>query len=641
MLNQRDKSLISLILEKRSGIFGKELAKNLNVSDRTIRNDIKRINEELFDCGLQISSDLKHGYFLTDNDYYGLIKYMDDNFGTQSTICQNNQYIPSNSEERIIYLTLQLCFNNSYTTYESLSLATFSSKTSIKNDLSKISEAVNKIDFLSLEIDQTKGTKLQGLESKKRILISKLLFHNIDSNYSYIKSVLSVFLTNTDKLFQLYDLYTTFFESQKLIFTDRGIRSFVFETLIFCERHKNGMRLENTYSYNGDTSLNLPFSSIEDLLEVKLDEKERLYLYDALSFKQILYNGANYFEDGNAKIVVDEFFNSIEEYYHIDIKGTQQTRENFILHISSLIQRIKHQFANNQYFIKDIKSAYPYSFELATSIIPIIQKYYSIKIDESELSYIAIHLSLFLNESIKKVKTIIVCANGLSESKLVELKVNSHFKDRIEIVDSCPLYQLDKYTNNNSDIKLVITTIPFVSPFNNDVKVLMVSPNFSDNDIYNCEKILLKIQHGSSEYTTLYDGFNHHFFNIYESKDPNEALDEMIELLYLHKIIPDKQLFIESIRKRESYFPTVYNNIWVPHPLETMASKTVFSIAILKQSSNINLIILCAIKEGETIKYRDIFNHITNLLTDDDLSNQINKINNFPEFLEFFKKIAN
>ena len=82
MLNQRDKSLISLILEKRSGIFGKELAKNLNVSDRTIRNDIKRINEELFDCGLQISSDLKHGYFLTDNDYYGLIKYMDDNFGT-------------------------------------------------------------------------------------------------------------------------------------------------------------------------------------------------------------------------------------------------------------------------------------------------------------------------------------------------------------------------------------------------------------------------------------------------------------------------------------------------------------------------------------------------------------------------------
>ncbi len=640
MLTQRDKSLINLILEKHSGIFGKELAKNLNVSDRTIRNDIKRINEELFDSGIQISSDIKVGYYLTDNDYYTLIKYMDDNFGSQSTHSQNNQYIPSNSDERIIYLTLQLCFNSSYTNYDTLSLATYASKTSIKNDLSKISEMTSKIDFLNLEIDQTKGTKLQGLESKKRILISKMIYHHLDSNYSYIKSVLGVFLTNTDKLFQLYDLYTTFFESQKLIFTDRGIRGFAFETLIFCERFKNGMKLENTYSYTGDTSINLPFEKIEDLLSIKLDEKEKMYLYDALSFKQILYNGANYFEDKNAKTVVDEFFNSIEEYYHVDIKGTQQTRENFILHISSLIQRIKHQFANNQYFIKDIKSAYPYSFELATSIIPIIRKYYNITIDESELSYIAIHLSLFLSETIKKVKTIIVCANGLSESKLIELKVNSRFSDRIEIVDSCPLYQLEKVTKKNSDIKLIITTIPFVSPFSDDVSVLRVNPSFNDNDIYNCEKVLMKIQYGSNEYTTLYEGFNHHFFNVYESKDPNEALDEMIEMLYLQKVIPDKQAFIESIRKRESYFPTVYNNIWIPHPLETMATRTIFSVSLIKNSSSINLIILCAIKEGDTIKYRDIFNHITNLLSNDDMASKVTKINNFPQFIEFFKKIV-
>ena len=221
MLTKRDRLLINLILEKHTGIYGKDLAKNLNISDRTIRNDISKINDDLFNVGIQISSNQKIGYYLTDNDYYALLKYMDDNFGSQSTHSQNNQYIPSNSDERIIYLTLQLCFNASYTNYDALSLATYSSKTSIKKDLSKISESISKIDFLNLQIDQNKGTMLQGLESKKRILISKMIYHNLDTNYSYIKSVLGVFLTNTDKLFQLYDLYTTFFESQKLIFTDR------------------------------------------------------------------------------------------------------------------------------------------------------------------------------------------------------------------------------------------------------------------------------------------------------------------------------------------------------------------------------------------------------------------------------------
>ncbi|MDO4378065.1 MAG: PRD domain-containing protein [Erysipelotrichia bacterium] len=640
MLTKRDQTLINQILEKRTGIFGKELAKICNITDRTVRSDINRINKELFNSSICISSSKKDGYYLKDNDYHALLIYMDRHFGSQSTHFQNNQYIPVNSEERIIYLTLQLSFNSSYTTYDTLSLATYSSKTTIKNDLKKIEEAVNKIDFLNLEINQTKGTKLQGLESKKRILISKMIYHNIDSDYSYIKSALSVFLTNTDKLFQLYDLYVTFFESHNLIFTDRAIRAFTFETLIFCERHKNGMKLENTYSYSGDTTLELPFEKIENMLTVKLDEKERMYLYDALSFKQMLYNGANYFEDKNAIIVVDEFFKSIEKYYHINITGSPQTKENFILHISSLIQRIKHQIANNQYFIKDIKSAYPYSFELSTSIIPIIQKHYNITIDESELSYIAIHLSLFLNETIQKVKTIIVCANGLSESKLIEFKINNRFKDRIEIVDSCPLYQLEKNTKKNKDIKLVITTIPFVSPFSDNVTILQINPNLTDNDIYNCEKALLKIQYGSNEYTTLYDGFNHHFFNIYENKDPNEALDEMIEMLYLQNIITDKKAFLDSIKKRESYFSTVYNNIWIPHPLVTMATKTIFSVALIKESESINLIILCAIKEGETIKYRDIFNHITNLLTNIDLCNQITKINNFPNFIEFFKNIS-
>ena len=489
-----------------------------------------------------------------------------------------------------------------------------------------------------MESTQTKGTILKGLESSKRILISKMLYHYIDYYYAYIKSILSVFLINTDKFFELYDLYTEFFDENNIIFTDKSIRLFTFETLIFAERFKNGMKLENTYSFNDNISLLLPFKKINKILSVKLDEKEQLYLLDSLSFKRILYNGGNYFEDSNAEIVVEEFFSNIKTYYHINISPTQKMEENFRLHISSLIQRIKHHAANNQDFIKDIKSAYPYSFELSTSIIPIIWKYYNIKIDESELSYIAIHLSLFLNEANDKIKTLLICANGLSESQLIELKINSRFKESIEIVESCPLYLVDKILEKNESIQLILTTLPFVSSIKG-VKILQINSNFTPLDVYNCEKVILNLQTETSKLNALYDCFNYHFFNIYESKDASVVLDEMIENLYLHKIILDKQQFLESIKRRESFFPTVYDNIWIPHPLEAIATKTIFSVSLIKNSSNINLIILCAVKDGDTIKYKDIFNHITNLLSNEKLNLEISKINNFSEFLEFFRSV--
>ncbi len=638
MISKRDINLLNLILESRNGIHGKELSKKLNITDRTVRNDINRINNELYVEKIKISSNKTDGYYLLDNDYYALLNYMDNNFGDKTMQVDNSHYIPTNSDERIIYLTLQLAFNCNYTNMDTLADSTFSSKTSIRNDLLELKKEVEKIGFLELETNQTKGTILKGLESSKRILISKMLYHHIDHYYAYIKSLLNVFLNNTNKFYELYDLFTSFFDENNIIFTDRSIRLFTFETLLFSERFRNGMKLENTYSFNNETSLELPYKKINQILSCDLDEKERMYLLDSLSFKRILYNGGNYFEDPNAENVVNEFFSNIKTYYHINISTTPEMEKNFKLHISSLIQRIKHHTANNQDFIKDIKSAYPYSFELSTSIIPIIWKYYSVKIDESELSYIAIHLSVFLNETNDKIKTVIICANGLSESQLIELKVNSRFKDSIEIVESCSFYMVDKVLENNKSIKLILTTLPFVSPIDG-VEILQINPCFTSSDIYNCEKTVLKLQSKTSELTALYECFNYHFFNIYDRKDPSEVLDEMIENLYRHKIILDKTAFFESIKQRESFFPTIYDNIWIPHPLDTMATKTIFSVSLIKNSTNINLIILCAVKDGDTIKYKDIFNHITNLLSNEKLTQKISEINNFSEFLEFFKNI--
>ena len=62
MLNKRQERIISIFYENKEWITGKELARLLGVSDRTIRSDIDAINKNFQEELIQ--SNIRMGYFL-------------------------------------------------------------------------------------------------------------------------------------------------------------------------------------------------------------------------------------------------------------------------------------------------------------------------------------------------------------------------------------------------------------------------------------------------------------------------------------------------------------------------------------------------------------------------------------------------
>lgn len=64
MLNKRQTNIIDLLNDYGKWITGKEIAKVLNVSDRTIRSDIENINN-YYDCIL-IQANKRLGYRLDE-----------------------------------------------------------------------------------------------------------------------------------------------------------------------------------------------------------------------------------------------------------------------------------------------------------------------------------------------------------------------------------------------------------------------------------------------------------------------------------------------------------------------------------------------------------------------------------------------
>ncbi|MFT8319020.1 MAG: helix-turn-helix domain-containing protein [Sporolactobacillus sp.] len=63
-MNRRHRDIINLILNTEGYLTGNELARLRHVTIRTIRKDIKEINDLLKEYDAEIDSNIKKGYFL-------------------------------------------------------------------------------------------------------------------------------------------------------------------------------------------------------------------------------------------------------------------------------------------------------------------------------------------------------------------------------------------------------------------------------------------------------------------------------------------------------------------------------------------------------------------------------------------------
>ena len=172
MLNDRQMHVIDLLNDKK-WITGKEMAHILNVTDRTIRNDIEHINQ-FYDC-LLISADKRKGY------------HIDQTLLSKQDI-EPKEIIPQTSHERCVWLIQELLFKESEINLIQLQDRVFISGYSIDNDLKKIRRMIS--SYSSLKIVRNKNTiYLVGDEADKRKLYKDLLTEETKGNFMNLNSI--------------------------------------------------------------------------------------------------------------------------------------------------------------------------------------------------------------------------------------------------------------------------------------------------------------------------------------------------------------------------------------------------------------------------------------------------------------------
>lgn len=134
-MNKRQRNIIDILRDNNDWITGKRLSEMFNVSDRTVRTDILKINEEYHQ--LLIIASRRYGYRIDEKIFsrIGLV---------------SEALIPQTSEERCKWILKELLLNDDINLIN-LEDKIFVSGFSIENDIQKIKRNISDFNTLSLE----------------------------------------------------------------------------------------------------------------------------------------------------------------------------------------------------------------------------------------------------------------------------------------------------------------------------------------------------------------------------------------------------------------------------------------------------------------------------------------------------------
>ncbi len=180
-MQMRQKKILQILKEKKGWITGKELSTILSVSDRTIRSDMEQLGKTY--KGI-IESSVRYGYRINEDV-------------SEKSNLDTREHIPQTSEERCKYIIEKLLLNKRKLNIFDLQYDIYVSEFTIKNDMKKISEMLEKYDGVEL-VKTGSHMYLKGSEESKRFVYKDLLANETRGNF--------INLNKIDELFPNFDL---------------------------------------------------------------------------------------------------------------------------------------------------------------------------------------------------------------------------------------------------------------------------------------------------------------------------------------------------------------------------------------------------------------------------------------------------
>jgi transcriptional antiterminator len=561
-----------VLLENNEPITTSKIALQLGVSSKTVRNDLKKLEEFVEEEGLKLTKKTGVGIVIEGSDKNKEILL--------SSIKEETNYIePFSPLGRQKHILRSLFLQHEKVTAAKLADELYVCTATVNNDLKKAEELISSYN-LSISKKDNHILELVGEEKDFRQAISNLIFQSADESDNRLVDLYRTTRLDSATINQLNNLvkidysklesYINSLENNlSFKFTQEAFISLIIHIAIAIKRIKSGKdvllsddvldNLKETKEFESAQTLSL---ELETSFGVKIPEQEIGYitlhvLGSKIGGKDVEFTGV--FKKVEEMELVVEIANKIiataSDALQINLRNDHILLNGLILHLRPTINRLKYDLSLRNPILEEIKNNYPDIFGVAWMASSVFKKYLDKPVPESEVGYIALHLSAALERNRVKTKTLVVCHSGIGTSQLLSARLERCFRE-IDIVGVVSSTNMTSNTINEVDI--IISTVPLKV----DKPVLVISPLFTSEDIKKVENYL-------DGYQNKYIGKGFDISKEYLVKNEryankNEAIIDICKSLETRGYVNDEFKF--SAIKREEIYPTeVGYGVAIPH----------------------------------------------------------------------------
>lgn len=624
------------ILEHKRSASLEYLEKKLNVSAKSIKNDIKELNE-IFDGNALIQFKLgKYKLYVLEYKQFERIKenlYLHDDFF-------------NSPKKRMAYVIKRLMNDENPVLTEDLAFEMSIGRTTLVGDLKKIREALEKYNIKIVGKTNT-GLKLQGEEIDIRLFVLENLYEEIYKDHELDYDVKE----ELDKIFLDLKLEGS---------TRKQIIKFL---TVLIDRLVNGHsidELNETYEdliYTDQINVSNNISDrIEKIFGIKIPDNERVFMTLPIVGMRTPMDIDRVKNLEITEEVIDlvlDIIKLIKLEMNITITPGNLLDE-FTYHISFMLNRLKYGIKIKNPVLDEIKEKYMVPYKLAELTKILIEDRTKKKVSKDELGFLAVYFSVFISENSyeqnKLCSIAIVCGTGKITARLIaaQLRKIVDIDTRLEMFSDSQVNKelLDQFDLVLSTIRIECDTV---------TPIIYLKEIFDENQLKNkiesvryTEKLNIPMLQGmESLVLSLLD--EEKFFILDSDKSYMENVDYMIDSLYGLSYV-DKG-FKERIHSRESKSTMVFDEyIALPHAINKGTDKIIFSIGVFadgkkkEKDDKLKVIFLLAIPDIEE-KDDDIlvkiYDEIIAISKDKQAVENIAKVKNYRELLLYFIKQDN
>lgn len=600
---------------KKKYITAKKLSNVLGVSDRTVRNYVKSLNEEQKDL-IQSSN---NGYKI-NNKYSIVNKYY------------KNKSNKSYAYNRYFYIIRRLIkSSNRGLDLFDLSDTLYVSDATIRKDISEINQSI--IEYNLKIIQQGNRFILKGSEKDRRKLMVSLINDDSKGDTLSLDKEIQAFLESVS-IQELKKVSNDAFEKHSIKIDSYFFRNFILHLAISVSRSADNGNLKDEVTSLGSRN-SKGFIIIEEITfqlykkyNINLSQADRDELV-TLFINQI--NGPEEVDNyvtTNVYHALEHAIQEISNVYMIDFNNNNFKSYLFI-HVQNLYNRfMKDKYARNL-SVLNIKIKYPIIFDIAVYLSSILSNDLNIKINDDEIAFISLHIGSYLNNKPKsndqRIETVIITPDYLMQQKDIYDFIQNEFKDDLLIIG---MYEYINDIDITSPPKLIITTEnikqDIYNNFKTEIEIVNVREFITRHDVATIRKSIEKVNHEK------YKEFleiklpalikEDYFIKVSDNISKNQIMETISSVFKENNYV--KTDYLEQLKKREKVSSTAYpSGVAIPHTMKYEGKGTGLIIILPEDKIHwhdleVELIIGLTVNEDDSYIFNLIFPRIVELVAE-------------------------